>query len=115
MPSVRSSHRSTLLASDSSKLIFGRASMSDLTRRDVLKAGVAATAVAAGGGLVSTTPAAAQAAFKLEPEKGAKLRVLRWSQFVQGDWDKWTEMTKKFSETTGVEVRVDKESWEDVR
>jgi multiple sugar transport system substrate-binding protein len=90
--------------------------MSDLTRRDVLKAGVAATAVVAGSGLVSATPASAQtAAFKLVPEKGAKLRMLRWSQFVQGDWDKWTEMTKKFTETTGIEVRVDKESWEDVR
>src|SRR5216683_2618559 len=88
--------------------------MSELTRRDVLKVGVAATAVAAGGGLM-TAPAAAQTAFKLEPEKGAKLRVLRWSQFVQGDWDKWTEMTKKFSETTGIEVRVDKENWEDLR
>src|SRR6202022_2036052 len=91
--------------------------MSDLTRRDVLKAGVAATATAAaaGGGLMSATPALAQTAFKIEPEKGAKLRVLRWSQFVQGDWDKWQEQTKKFTETTGIEVRVDKESWEDVR
>src|SRR5713226_6709121 len=88
--------------------------MSELTRRDVLKVGVAATAVAAGGGLM-TAPASAQTAFKLEPEKGAKLRVLRWSQFVQGDWDRWTETTKKFAETTGIEVRVDKESWEDVR
>jgi multiple sugar transport system substrate-binding protein len=89
--------------------------MSELTRRDVLKAGVAATAAAAGGGLLSAGPASAQAAFKLEPEKGAKLRVLRWSQFVQGDWDYWLQATKKYSDMTGVEVRVDKESWEDVR
>jgi multiple sugar transport system substrate-binding protein len=88
--------------------------MSDVTRRDVLKAGVAATATVAGAGLMSGG-AAAQASFKIEPEKGARLRVLRWSQFVQGDWDKWVESTNKFKEMTGIEVRVDKESWEDVR
>lgn len=86
--------------------------MTDLTRRDVLKSGVAVTVAAAGAGVL---PAAAQTSFKLEPEKGAKLRVLRWSQFVQGDWDKWLAMSKTFTEQTGIEVRVDKESWEDVR
>lgn len=89
--------------------------MSNPTRRDVLKAGVAATAVVAASGLLSANPVSAQANFKIEPEKGAKLRVLRWSQFVQGDWDTWQTQTKKFSEMTGIEVRVDKESWEDVR
>ena len=49
------------------------------------------------------------------PEKGAKLRVLRWKRFVQGDEDKWLENTKKFTEKTGIEVRVDSEGWEDVR
>lgn len=87
--------------------------MSDFSRRDVLKAGVAVTA-AASAGLLPDAPASAEE-FKLQPEKGAKLRVLRWSQFVQGDWDKWVEQTKKFSEMSGIEVRVDKESWEDVR
>ncbi|MBV9522146.1 MAG: carbohydrate ABC transporter substrate-binding protein, partial [Alphaproteobacteria bacterium] len=89
--------------------------MSDFTRRDVLKAGVAATSLATAGGLLPAGAAAQTAAFKLEPEKGARLRVLRWSQFVQGDWDKWVEYTKKFTQTTGIEVRVDKESWEDIR
>jgi multiple sugar transport system substrate-binding protein len=79
-----------------------------------LKAGVAATA-AAGSGMLASAPAAAQAELKLAPEKGAKLRMLRWSQFVQGDWDKWVEQTAQFTKTTGIEVRVDKESWEDVR
>lgn len=52
-------------------------------------------------------------AYKIE--KGAKLRVLRWSRFVQGDIDAYMANVKKFTETTGVEVRVDNENWEDVR
>jgi multiple sugar transport system substrate-binding protein len=86
--------------------------MTDFSRRDVLKAGVAAGAVAASSGLA--LPASAQE-LKLQPEKGAALRVLRWKQFVQGDIDVWTANTKKFTEKTGINVRVDTESWEDVR
>src|SRR5678815_3900051 len=52
-------------------------------------------------------------AFK--PEKDAKLRVLRWSRFVQGDIDAYMVNVKKFTEKTGIEVRVDNEGWEDVR
>ena len=52
-------------------------------------------------------------AFK--PEKGAKLRVLRWSRFVQGDIDAYMANVKKFTEKTGIAVRVDNEGWEDVR
>jgi multiple sugar transport system substrate-binding protein len=50
-----------------------------------------------------------------EPEKDAKLRVLRWKRFVQGDEDLWTANTRKFTQKTGIEVRVDQEGWEDVR
>ena len=50
-----------------------------------------------------------------KPEKGAKLRVLRWSRFVQGDIDAYMANVKKFTEKTGIEVRVDNEGWEDVR
>jgi multiple sugar transport system substrate-binding protein len=50
-----------------------------------------------------------------KPEKGAKLRVLRWSRFVQGDIDAYMVNVKKFTEKTGIEVRVDNEGWEDVR
>jgi multiple sugar transport system substrate-binding protein len=49
------------------------------------------------------------------PEAGASLRVLRWSPFVKGDEEAWLANTKKFTEATGVEVRIDKESWEDIR
>ncbi len=49
------------------------------------------------------------------PEKGAKLRVLRWKRFVQGDEDVWAANTKKFTQMTGIDVRIDAEGWEDVR
>ena len=51
----------------------------------------------------------------LQAGGGASLRVLRWSPFVKGDEEQWLANTKKFTEATGVEVRVDKESWEDIR
>jgi hypothetical protein len=54
-------------------------------------------------------------ALALKPEKGAKLRVLRWSRFVQGDIDAYMVNVKKFTDKTGIEVRVDNEGWEDVR
>ena len=92
--------------------------MADFTRRDLLKSG---TALAAGSAFLSPFPLRAQIktgdapALKLEPEKGASLRVLRPSKFVQGDETLWMENTKKFADATGVKVRVDNESWEDLR
>ena len=90
--------------------------MSDTKRRDFLKAtaGVAAGS-ALGAGSTLFAPEAAAQSFKLTPEKGATLRVLRWKRFVQGDEDMWAANTKKFTEMTGIPVRVDAEGWEDVR
>jgi len=90
--------------------------MSDIKRRDFLKAtaGVAAGSMLGTGSALWTPDAMAQT-YKVTPEKGAKLRVLRWKRFVQGDEDMWAANTKKFTELTGVEVRVDAEGWEDVR
>ncbi len=65
--------------------------------------------------MLGSVPARAQSAMKFTPEQGASLRVLRWSPFVKGDEDAWLANTKKFTEATGVEVRIDKESWEDIR
>jgi multiple sugar transport system substrate-binding protein len=87
--------------------------MSNFSRRDFLKTGAGAAA-AVGAGL--SLPVDAQVpAFNPVPEKDAKLRVLRWKRFVQGDEDLWAANTKKFTEKTGIEVRVDAEGWEDVR
>ena len=73
--------------------------MSDIKRRDFLKAtaGVAATSALGTGGLLLPADAAAQQ-LKITPEKGAKLRVLRWKRFVQGDEDVWAANTKKFTD-----------------
>jgi multiple sugar transport system substrate-binding protein len=77
-------------------------------------AGVATVATLGTGAAIFSPLARAQgAAFR--PEKGAKLRVLRWSRFVQGDIDAYMVNVKKFIDKTGIEVRIDNEGWEDVR
>ncbi|MEJ1160924.1 ABC transporter substrate-binding protein [Prosthecomicrobium sp. N25] len=83
-----------------------------VTRRDLL---AGAAAGAAGLPLLGSLPALGQAAPTFTPEKGASLRLLRWSPFVKGDEDAWIANTKKFTDKTGVEVKIDKESWEDIR
>jgi multiple sugar transport system substrate-binding protein len=71
------------------------------------------------GSLCSMLPMASARAegesLSFKPEPGAKLRVLRWSRFVQGDIDTYLGNVKRFTEHSGVEVRVDNEGWEDVR
>ena len=37
-----------------------------------------------------------------QPEKGAKLRVLRWKRFVQGDEDAYNANVKKFQDKYGI-------------
>jgi multiple sugar transport system substrate-binding protein len=90
--------------------------MNDFRRRDFLKAtvGVAAGTALGTGSVLLPAEAIAQQ-YKAAPEKGAKLRILRWKRFVQGDEDKWAENTKKFTQATGIDVRIDAEGWEDVR
>ena len=90
--------------------------MSDFNRRKFLAntAGVAAAA-SVGAGSAVWAPFVQAQAVTFKPEKGAKLRVLRWSRFVQGDIDAYMINVKRFIEKTGIEVRVDNEGWEDVR
>jgi multiple sugar transport system substrate-binding protein len=85
----------------------------ETTRRNLLKAGTGAALGA--GGLLGAPAIHAQATWNNQPEKGARLRVLRWSRFVQGDIDAYMANVKRFTEKTGIEVRVDSENWEDVR
>jgi multiple sugar transport system substrate-binding protein len=88
--------------------------MPKITRRQFVKStAIAAAGVAVGSALAPREAAAADLSYK--PEKGAKLRVLRWKRFVQGDEELWLANTKKFTQKTGVEVRTDSEGWEDVR
>ncbi len=90
--------------------------MAEINRRKFLEgsAGVAAAATLGTGSALWTPQAFAQN-MSFKPEKGASLRVLRWSRFVQGDIDAYMVNVKKFTEKTGVPVRVDNENWEDVR
>jgi multiple sugar transport system substrate-binding protein len=90
--------------------------MTDFNRRKFLEgsAGVAAAATL-GTGAAVFAPAVHAQNVTFKPEKGAKLRVLRWSRFVQGDIDAYMVNVKKFTDKTGIEVRVDNEGWEDVR
>ncbi|WP_027991460.1 ABC transporter substrate-binding protein [Sinorhizobium meliloti] len=82
-----------------------------IKRRDFL----ATSAALAGVAGLGIRPSFAQAEPSYKPEDGASLRLLRWTPFVKGDEDAWIANTKKFTEATGVEVRIDKESWEDIR
>src|SRR5882724_976938 len=87
--------------------------MAKVTRRKFIKTGSTITAGAVVAPLIWVKEAQAQ--WNSSPEKGARLRVLRWSRFVQGDIDQYMANVKKFQEKYGIEVRVDSESWEDVR
>jgi len=89
--------------------------MSKMKRRDFLKISAGIAAGAAGGVPLLAEAQGKTPATSWKPEKGAKLRVLRWKRFVQGDEDMWMKNTAEFTKRTGVEVRVDSESWEDVR
>lgn len=88
--------------------------MTKFTRRQIFKLGAAgAIAGASGSLLVPSKASAASTPFK--PEKGAKLRVLRWTKFVDGDQKGFEENTKKYTEKTGIPVEIEYQSWEDIR
>ena len=88
--------------------------MSTTPRRRFLQATGATLALGVADAL-SHAAAAAEASSIWKPEKNAKLRVLRFKRFVQGDEEQFMLNTARFSQLTGVEVRVDSENWEDLR
>src|SRR3984885_1452312 len=95
--------------------------MPGLTRRDTLLSGATALIGATSIPLIGAraadldVPAAdvKSPGFKIEP--GATLRVLRPAKFVDPDEVLFRANTKKFTEQTGIPVRVDFVSWEDMR
>lgn len=92
--------------------------MTRITRRDTIKLGAGALAGASVfgvGSLRAAIPVADVTAPDLPIEDGATLRVLRPSKFVSGDEILFQENTEKFTAATGVPVRIDVESWEDLR
>lgn len=84
--------------------------MHNFNRRNFIKS---LGAVAASGLLLPRDASAQTPSFPIEP--GAKLLVLRWKRFVQGDEDLWELNTKKFSDKFGVPVELRNERWEEVR
>jgi multiple sugar transport system substrate-binding protein len=90
--------------------------MSDFNRRKFLEGSATVAAAATLGTSAAVfAPAVHAQNVTFKPEKGAKLRVLRWSRFVQGDIDQYMKNVAAFTAKTGIEVRVDNENWEDVR
>ncbi|MGH6612289.1 MAG: ABC transporter substrate-binding protein [Burkholderiaceae bacterium] len=87
--------------------------MGQWKRRKFLKTSAGVAAGASVGPFIWVKDAAAQ--WSNTPEKGARLRVLRWSRFVQGDIEQYMKNVQAFTAKTGIEVRVDNEGWEDVR
>ena len=87
--------------------------MGEFSRRDTLKTLGAAAVVTAAPTLL--LPSRAWAAYDVKPEKGASIRMMRWRRFIQGDEDQWLANTARFTELTGVKVRVDNEGFEDIR
>ena len=87
--------------------------MKQWKRREFLKTSAGVAAGATAGPFIWVKDANAQ--WSNTPEKGARLRVLRWSRFVQGDIDQYMKNVQAFTAKTGIEVRVDNEGWEDVR
>jgi multiple sugar transport system substrate-binding protein len=90
--------------------------MFELNRRQL---GLGVAGVAASGLAIAPAraeiPAADVPAPNLPVEKNASLRVLRPAKFVEPDEVIFRENTKKFTDATGVQVRVDFSGWEDLR
>jgi multiple sugar transport system substrate-binding protein len=92
--------------------------MTEFTRRESLTL----TAAAMGAALLPAAaradddvPTAKVAPMDLKIEKGAELRVLRPAKFVEADEVWWKANTKKYTDATGIPVKVDFLSWEDIR
>jgi multiple sugar transport system substrate-binding protein len=91
-----------------------------ITRRDSLALGAAALGASSipiigARAAVDDVPTANVKAPEFPIEKGASLHVIRPAKFIDPDEVFWKSNTKKFTEATGVDVKVDFVSWEDLR
>ncbi len=84
--------------------------MKNLTRRNTLRIGAGAVAGSALAGLPARLAQGAAPEMRFSPEPDAALRVLRWTAFVPAEANAWIENSKKFTESTGIEVVVESES-----
>jgi multiple sugar transport system substrate-binding protein len=91
--------------------------MAGLTRRTTLLSGAAASALPLIGARAADldVPVADVKDPGFKAEAGATIRVLRPAKFVDPDEVLFRANTKAFSDKTGIPVRVDFVSWEDMR
>lgn len=92
--------------------------MARFTRRDSLQLGLGALAgstILGSRALLADIPVADVPVPDWPIENGASLRVLRPSKFVAADEEWFRKNTEKFTAETGVPVKVEFESWEDLR
>ena len=87
--------------------------MDMITRRSVML-GSAAALAAGGASAQIRTQATPTAELNLPIERGATLRMLRPVRFVGPDEDVWRLNAARFSDRTGIQVRVDFVGWEDI-
>jgi multiple sugar transport system substrate-binding protein len=85
-----------------------------MSRRGVLKSGLALAGASAAANLAVFSAAwAQQNAWK--PEAGANLQLLRWKRFIQSEEDGFMRLVEAFTKATGVSVKVINESLDDVQ
>jgi multiple sugar transport system substrate-binding protein len=90
--------------------------MTNFTRRTLLQGATAAGAAGAltGPAFMEWAKAWAETT-QWKPEKGAALNIVRWKYFVQSEDDAYVAITKAFTKATGVNVNINRESFEDVQ
>ncbi len=85
------------------------------TRREALGLGLSAAAfTATGGSAWADIKAADVASPALKIESGATLKLLRPVRFVKPDEDLFRANAQRFTDKTGVQVKVDFVGWEDI-
>jgi multiple sugar transport system substrate-binding protein len=94
--------------------------MADFTRRESLRLGalaLGAAAIPAGSALaqVDDVPTADVKPLEYKLEKDATLHVLRPAKFIDPDEKYWNLNTQAYTKATGIEVKVDYLSWEEMR
>src|SRR3981081_3126017 len=94
----------------------GGSAMQDYTRRTLLQGGTALATAGAltGPALFEFAKAWAQSA-PWKAEQGAKLTVMRWKRFVPAEDEAFNAMGAAFKASTGTEMNVFSESFEDVQ
>jgi multiple sugar transport system substrate-binding protein len=98
---------------NNARLIWEDQTMTQLTRRSLVKGGAVLGALGTTG-LLDFAKAWAQTS-PWKPEAGASLQLLRWKRFIQAEEDAFNILVEAFTKATGVKVNVINESLDDVQ